>query len=565
VAPEVEVWLSACGLSPQSHGHMLKAAGITKLIHFKVMPTDTMRNELKKTEMEAGDIELVIAGVHWYLEWRDTVDVEPKDSFPKYFTESGFERFVARWNPNQGTAVAVGAAEVRRNRDPPTTKANAAVTSSSSSVPSTDTAVLASDSVRTTTSAAPRVPTGELVDAKNTVQSHSLLAHAVAERATNSDSPSSKQELAHARSPGCASGQAAIAYAIEASHDDIDLEPPPLSANVFAVAARVKDDDEEEAGTDIDHPSDPPPPVVPAVANRGVFQGDNVDDDDDDEESLSQHSSKPETSSPAMGNDRTGPVAGRRQWQIRMAVVVVAIAIITIGVVVYAAPWRSSSESQSVAGSKSASSMNTPAAPTMPSQTTVSANVAPSLAPQSVSSSTGPLSTNLPTAPLAAPTPFLVTVALTPPPTEPMPTLAPTTMMPSSMDNMASPATLTPEMLGSTPGNVEMLTTMAPADPSAIPPSLKNPAPMIPSTFLIPSTRAPMDPVASNSASNPTSRPTTSSPTLYPTITPDPTEYPVSSSSESGPGDAANSPTAEVPTERDIQMSGRLPELAPVP
>jgi hypothetical protein len=259
VAPEVEVWLSACGLSPQSHGHMLKAAGITKLIHFKVMPTDTMRNELKKTEMEAGDIELVIAGVHWYLEWRDAVEPKPKDSFPKYFTESGFERFVARWNPNQGTAVAVGAAEMQRNRDPPTTKAKETV-ASSSSVPSTDTAVLASDCVRTTTSAAPRVPTGELVDAKNTVQSYSLLAHAVAERATNSDSPSSKQELANAWSPGCASGQAAIAYAIEASHDDIDLELPPLSANVFAVAARVKDDnDEEEAGTDIDHQTDPSP------------------------------------------------------------------------------------------------------------------------------------------------------------------------------------------------------------------------------------------------------------------------------------------------------------------
>jgi hypothetical protein len=429
VAPEVEVWLSACGLSPQLHGHMLKAAGITRLIHFKVTPIDTMRSELQKTDMEVGDIELVIAGVHWYLEWRDAV--EPKDSFPEYFTESGFELFLARWNPNQGTAVAFGASEVRRNRDPPTTtKANLAMATSASVLD--DTAHLASDTFRTTTTA-PRIPTGELVDAKNTVQSHSLLAHAVAEQATaaTSDSPFSKQEPANARSPDSASSQAAVAYAVEASHDDTDLEPPPLSANVFAVAARIKDGDEEEAGSGMVHQSDPSP-QVPQVSSRRVFKGDSVDDDD--EESLSQHSGKPPTLSPAIGNERTGPVSGRRQWQIRLLVAVVAaMAIIVVGVLVYAAPWRNSSRSQSASSSKNASSMmNTPVAPT-PNRTSApfSANVLPSLAPQLISSSTGSPSTVPPTGTLAASMPVSSTSALTPP----MPTLAPTappTMMPTN-------------------------------------------------------------------------------------------------------------------------------------
>jgi hypothetical protein len=67
-----------------------------------------MRSELQKTEMEVGDIELVIAGVHWYLEWRK--ETEPKDSFEKHFTVTGFEGFVAKWNPNPAAVVTSGTA-----------------------------------------------------------------------------------------------------------------------------------------------------------------------------------------------------------------------------------------------------------------------------------------------------------------------------------------------------------------------------------------------------------------------------------------------------------------------
>jgi hypothetical protein len=105
VASEVEVWLAACGLDPKVHGPTLEAAGIYKLIHFKVTPIETMRSALQKTEMKAGDIGLVIAGVHWYLEWRND-RTESKDSFEKHFTESGFEDFVATWNPNQATVTS---------------------------------------------------------------------------------------------------------------------------------------------------------------------------------------------------------------------------------------------------------------------------------------------------------------------------------------------------------------------------------------------------------------------------------------------------------------------------
>jgi hypothetical protein len=265
----------------------------------------------------------------------------------------------------------------------------------------------------------------------------------------------------------------------------------------------------------------------------------------------------------------------KRRVQVGIAVVVVvAVAIIAIGVLVYAAPWRSNSESPSASDSQAASNMmNTPAAPTTPSQTTESANASPSLAPPSVSSSTGPPPTIPTTGPLAAPMPVSSTAALTPSPIEPMQPSAPTAppTMPPPMDSMTYTTTLTPVELGPSPGDGETLTTMTPADHSAIPPSSNTPAPMIPSTFLptaIPSTRAPMDASPSyipTTSFSPTKsfQPTT---TLYPTITPDPTEYPPPpSSSVSGPGDVANSPTAEVPTERDNQMSGGLPELAPVP
>jgi hypothetical protein len=260
----------------------------------------------------------------------------------------------------------------------------------------------------------------------------------------------------------------------------------------------------------------------------------------------------------------------KRRLQVGIAVVVLAIAIIVTGVLVYAAPWRSRSESQSVAGSKSASNMM-PAAP-MPSQTAMTENASPALAPQSASSGTGPPSTIPPTGPLAAPMPASSTAALMPP-MEPMPTLAPTappTMMPP-MDTMTSTTTVTPEELGPPQGDVETLTTMAPADHSAIPPSSNTPAPMIPSTFLptaIPLTRAPMD-------ASPSYIPTTSfSPTksfkpttaLYPTITPEPTEYSVSSSLVSGSGGVANSPEG-LPTslEDDKIPDGSNASFAQVP
>jgi hypothetical protein len=110
VALEVEVWSAARGLDPKVHGPTLQAAGISKLMHFKLTPIETMRSELKKTEMEVGDIELVIGGVHWCLEWKHAT--EPKDLFEKQFTESGFEGFVGIWNPYPA-AVASGTAESR--------------------------------------------------------------------------------------------------------------------------------------------------------------------------------------------------------------------------------------------------------------------------------------------------------------------------------------------------------------------------------------------------------------------------------------------------------------------